>query len=422
MAERILIKPSILKGEVNSITSKTYGHRMIILSALSKDESTLIIGEYNEDLCATLNCIKNLGANYQIDKDELRVLPIELSPKEVSLNCKESGSTLRFIIPVATALYDRTFISGENSLKKRPIKPLLEALSKSGVKFSSTSLPIKTEGKFEGGEIELPGNISSQFVTGILLASTLIDRDTEITLTSPLESKAYVDVTLEVLKDYGVKVIELENGYYVEKNQRPMAPKVQRVQGDWSNGAALLVAGAMEGDVTIRGLKLDSSQGDRVILDILKSFGADLKIDNSIQVKSLFKKPIEMDINECPDLLPVLAILSCSTKGVSKFFNGRRLRLKESDRLKNSMDLINRLGGKAMVLEDDLIVHGMGSLNGGVVSSYNDHRMVMAATIASTISQGEIVIDGYRAIDKSYPKFFEDFKTLGGKCIELDNW
>ncbi len=421
MAEGILIKPGSLKGSIKAIASKTYGHRMIILSALSKKSSKLILEEYNDDLFATLDCIKNLGGDYSIDKDELIIEPIEKGSKDISLNCRESGSTLRFIIPVATALYDKTLIDGTGTLGKRPIKPLLQALSQRGVEFSRETLPIVSKGKFHGGKIYLPGNISSQFITGILLASSILEEDTTIELTTPLESVAYVKVTLEVLKDYAIEVLEKNDGYYIKGGQKPNPPVQNKVQGDWSNAAAFLVAGAINGNLTMEGLLVSSSQGDKIILEILENFGADLKIEDEISIKSKGKRPIEMDINECPDLLPVLGILGCSVKGVSKFTNGGRLRIKESDRLNNTMDLINSLGGKAEVLGDDLIVYGSGSLKGGVVSSYNDHRMVMAATIASTIAEEDIVIYGHKAINKSYPKFFEDFNNLGGNFIEFDH-
>lgn len=419
--ERIIVRPSSLSGKIKAIPSKTYGHRMIILSALSKRPSRIIVDEYNDDLLATLNCIRELGADYFIDGKILEITPIKKVKPKPLLNAEESGSTLRFIIPVATALFENTIIDAEGSLKRRPIKPLLDGLSSAGVKFSDTTLPIETFGKFSGGEIELPGNVSSQFITGILLASSVLEKDSRIILTSELESKAYVDVTIDVLKSYGIEVEKFSEGFFVKGGQSLKPQEEVIVEGDWSNAALFLVAGAFSGEVEITGLNSDSIQGDRVILDILKSFGAEVFISDTIKVKSKDKRPLNFDINECPDLLPVLSILACGASGQSVFTGCHRLKLKESDRLTNSMELINLLGGEAFIKDDSLIVNGSGYLLGGKVKSFGDHRMAMAGTIASLISKNDIQIDGFTAINKSYPRFFKDFKCLGGDVVEFNN-
>lgn len=420
--ERIIVRPNSLSGKIKAIPSKTYGHRMIILSALSQKTSKLIINEYNDDLLATLNCIKELGADYSIDGEVLEITPIKKANSKPFLNAEESGSTLRFIIPVATALYENTIIDAEGSLKSRPIKTLLDGLSKVGVKFSRKALPIETFGKFTGGEIELPGHVSSQFISGILLASSVLEKDSRIILTSELESKAYVDVSIDVLKSYGIDVEKFSDGFFVKGGQSLKPQKEVIVEGDWSNAAPFLVAGALHGEVEITGLNSDSIQGDRVILDILKSFGAEVFISDTIKVKSKQKHPIKIDVNEFPDLLPVLSILACGAVGQSVFTGCHRLKLKESDRLTNSTELINILGGEAFIKDDSLIVNGRGELVGGKVDGYGDHRMVMAETIASLISKNDIQIDGFTAINKSYPRFFEDFKCLGGDVVEFNNW
>lgn len=420
--ERIIVKPNSLNGKIKAIPSKTYGHRMIILSALSQKTSKLIIDEYNDDLLATLNCIKELGADYSIDGEVLTIFPIKKINSKPLLNAGESGSTLRFIIPVATALYENTVIDAKGSLKNRPIEPLLDGLAGTGVKFSNTTLPIETFGKFIGGEIELPGHVSSQFITGILLASSVLEKDSRIILTSELQSRAYVDVTIDVLKSYDIDVEKCSDGFFVKGSQCLNPPVEIQVEGDWSNAAPFLVAAALHGEVEITGMNMESIQGDRVILDILKSFGAEVSISDTIKVKSKDKIPLNIDINECPDLLPVLSILACGAKGKSIFTGCHRLKIKESDRLTNSMEIINNLGGDAFIKDDSLIVNGSGCLLGGVVEGYGDHRMVMAATIASLISENEIEIDGFSAINKSYPRFFKDFKCLGGEVVEFDNW
>lgn len=419
--ERIIVRPNSLSGKIKAIPSKTYGHRMIILSALSQKTSKLIINEYNDDLLATLNCIKELGADYSINGEVLEITPIKKVNSKPLLNAGESGSTLRFLIPVATGLYENTVIDAKGSLKSRPIKPLLEGLSKVGVKFSNTTLPIETFGKFTGGEIELPGHVSSQFISGILLAASITHKDTKIILTSNLESKAYVDVTIDVLKNYGIDVEKNCNGFFVKSGQILKPQEEVVVEGDWSNAAPFLVAGALHGEVEITGLNIDSIQGDRVILDILKTFGAEVLISDTIKVKSKQKHPIKIDVNECPDLLPVLSILACGASGQSVFIGCHRLKLKESDRLTNSMELINLLGGEAFIKDDSLIVNGRGELVGGKVDGYGDHRMAMAGAIASLISKNDIQIDGFTAINKSYPRFFKDFKRFGGDVVEFNN-
>lgn len=249
-----------------------------------------------------------------------------------------------------------------------------------------------------------------------------MEKDSRIILTSELESKAYVDVTIDILKSYGIDVEKSSDGFFVKGSQCLNPPEEVLVEGDWSNAAVLLVAGALHGEVEITGLNRNSIQGDRVILDTLKSFGAEVSISDTIKVKSREKQPLNMDINECPDLLPVLSILACGANGQSVFTGCHRLKIKESDRLTNSMEIINNLGGDAFIKDDSLIVNGSGCLFGGEVKSYGDHRMVMAATIASSIAKEAIEIHGFSAINKSYPRFFKDFKCLGGDVVEFNNW
>ncbi|MDO5018549.1 MAG: 3-phosphoshikimate 1-carboxyvinyltransferase [Lagierella massiliensis] len=420
MKQNILIKPKKLSGNLKAIPSKSYGHRMIILSAISQKPSQLILDEYNEDLKATLGCIEELGGRYEILDNILRIYPIKKRKQKPILNAKESGSTLRFIIPIATAIYECNKIVAEGSLNNRPVEELTKALEKKGVYFKNHILPLETSGKFTGGEIEIEGNISSQYISGILLSAPLFKEDTRIKLRSGLESKSYVDITIDVLENYGINVTKYDNGFFVKGNQVLNPREEMIVEGDWSNASPFLIAGALGGLISLTGLNFKSVQGDKVILEILKEFGAKVEVTNRVLVTSKDKKPFKMDINEFPDLLPVLSILSCGAEGKSIFTGCHRLKLKESDRLNNTKRLINCLGGNAEVINDALIVHGKGFLEGGKVQGFNDHRMVMAASIASVIAKNEIEIEGAEAINKSYPRFFKDLKKLGGDLIDFD--
>ncbi len=409
----VTLSPASLGGSIKAIASKSDAHRVLICAALSDAPCELLMSTSSEDIEATAQCMRALGATIEKSGAGLVVTPGK-TPETAMLDCGESGSTLRFLLPVAAALCEKTSFTGHGRLPERPIGELTDAMGKNGVEFSSAKLPLETTGKLKSGVYTLPGNISSQYITGLLLALPLLEGDSEIVLTTHLESAGYVDITLHALRRFGIRIEESENGYHVPGALRYTSPRSIKIDGDWSNAAFFLVAGAIGKSVTVTGLDTHSPQGDKKICDILRAFGADVHIsDDEVTVSPSPLTAQTVDMTEIPDMLPALAVLAANAQGESVFTGAQRLRIKESDRLKTICDMINALGGQCRETEDGLVVTGR-KLTGGNVNGSGDHRIVMAAATAATVCEGEVTIEGAQAVRKSYPAFFEDFAELGG--------
>lgn len=410
----VKITPKPLNGTIPAIPAKSDAHRLLICAALADTPTELILSGSSEDIDATVNCLKALGAGIKHTQSGLLVHPIEKPFEYPVLDCGESGSTLRFLLPVAAALCDFVKFTGRGRLPKRPLVQLMDALKAHGVSFDGEKLPLTTKGRLKSGVFTLPGNVSSQFVTGLLLALPLLAGDSSILLTTALESASYVDITLHALSMFGVAVERKKNGFFVSGGGRFRSPGKVEVEGDWSNAAFFLCAGAMNGEVTVTGLNPRSPQGDRRIVDILRRFGAKVtESENSVTVKRSKLYGCEIDINETPDLLPALAVVAAFAEGETGFVNAARLRLKESDRLTSTAQLINALSGEAVELPDGLIVRGK-RLAGGTADSFHDHRIAMAAAVAAVGCEQPVIIKDAGATAKSYPAFFEDYARLGG--------
>jgi 3-phosphoshikimate 1-carboxyvinyltransferase len=332
------------------------------------------------------------------------------------LDCGESGTTLRFLLPVASALGINAEFIGHGRLPERPMSALNNALRENGAVISADNLPIKVSGQLHPGVFRVPGNISSQFISGLLFALPLLDGDSEIVIEGKRESVGYIDMTLDTLRSFSINIEGTPSGYKIKGPQKYIEPDSSRVQGDWSNAAFFLCAGALGGETDITGLSLDSRQSDRAVVSILKDFGADVKCGDIISVRGNGLRGIKIDISQCPDLFPTLAATACAALGDTIFTNAARLRIKESDRIEAVEKMINSLGGFAESTEDSLTVHGTGTLPGGEVDSFNDHRIVMAAAIAACICENPVIIHDAQAVNKSYPNFFEDYRKLGGKA------
>lgn len=407
------IKPGTLQGRVASIPSKSVAHRALICAALADGDSRIRVDRSSVDIDATSEALKQLGAQITREGDTFTVRPIIKRTEIPTVDAVESGSTLRFLLPVASALYEKVHFTGEGRLPERPLGPLLFAMRENGSAFSGEKLPFTITKLLLGGRFLLPGDVSSQFVSGLLMAAPILARDVDIRMSSPLESADYVTITVEVMKDFGVVVESDSDGYSICAGQRYKASDYT-VEGDWSNAAFFLVAGALSGGITMTGLRPDSAQGDRGILEVLRQFGAQVSVGDEVRVAPGERRPITVDLTRMPDSLPILAVLAASATGVSRFTNGKRLRLKESDRLQTVRQMITDLGGHAVEEGDDLIVHGTGSLQGGRTSSFGDHRLAMAAAVASCIAEREIEIEEPMAVAKSYPDFYRDLTSLGG--------
>lgn len=418
---KVCLSPSQLKGIISAPPSKSCMHRALICAAAADKPTRVFCDSFSKDIKATISCLKALGAGINTEGGVVTVTPIDKDAKGETYciaDCNESGSTLRFMLPFAAALGKRCTFTGAQRLGERPLLPLCQALVKHGatVSYGESFLPCNIEGQLAGGTFEIPGDISSQFITGLLFALGVIGGG-EIKTTTPVESGPYIDITTDIQKQFGISVQKNENGYTIPSGQTYISPGEFMVEGDYSNGAFWLVAGAVgNGDgITVTSLREDSLQGDRKIVDILSLMGADLERDgDKITVKKSALKGAVIDCSDIPDIVPILCVAACSAEGKTVFKNIQRLRQKESDRVKTTVDMIKTLGGKISADENTITVE-KSILTGGEVTSANDHRIAMSAAVASLICSGDVVIDVSEAVEKSYPDFYEKFRMLGGK-------
>ena len=414
------IEPKMLKGRVTAPPSKSVAHRAIIAAALSGEICTVSNLSFSEDIKATLRCMRELGAEFEIIEGEKKVVFKKGKNMEKDdvhiLDCGESGSTLRFLIPVALLKDNPVTLTGRGRLMQRPQKPYTDLFSKKGIECIQTHDTISFNGRLTPGVFKLPGNVSSQFITGLLFALPLLNDDSEIIITTETESKGYIDITLSVLKDFGIKVKnEGYKKFTVPGNQKYKAVDYE-VEGDYSQAAFFLTAGALGCDIECAGLRKDSLQGDKKILDILKETGAIVTEldDGAIKVKrNEDMHGVTVDASEIPDLVPIIAVLCAFLEGESRIINAGRLRMKESDRLAAISSELKHLGLDITEGTDYLIIKGINVLCGTTVSSWNDHRIAMALSIAACRCEGELSIMGAQtAVLKSYPDFFEVYNSV----------
>ena len=400
------ILPGPLQGTVRVPASKSAAHRALIAAALADRPTRVAISALNQDIEATIGCLRALGATITREGDFLGINPGPF-PASAALDCGESGSTLRFLIPVAATLGVEARFTGRGRLPERPNAVLTAALRAHGAAIDSDLLPMRVSGRISGGRWALPGNISSQYVTGLLFALPLLEEDSALTLTTKLESAAYVDMTLSALRRFGIVVRPAVDGWHIPGGQRYRSPGELSVEGDWSAAAFWFAANAMGSSIQIEGLDSDSPQGDRAVAGLLG-------------------KP-EINAENVPDLVPALAVAAASRPGRTVITGAARLRLKESDRLESVAQMLRALGAGAQVLPDGLIIQGrerfLGSEHrtsgqGGeaiMIDGANDHRIVMAAAVAATRAAVPVRILDAQAVAKSYPDFFRDFEKLGGR-------
>ncbi|MCD7827367.1 MAG: 3-phosphoshikimate 1-carboxyvinyltransferase [Clostridiales bacterium] len=410
-----------LGGEIDAIASKSDVHRALIAAALGTDDCRLIMNTSSDDICATVNCLRALGAEIKKDGTDLIVSPIKSAPKNAVLDCGESGSTIRFLMPVAAALGVDSVFTGRGRLPERPQSCLLNALSVNGCKTSGDGeFPINISGCLQSGIFTLPGNVSSQYITGLLFALPILSGDSEIRLTSRLESRPYVDMTVSTLKMFGISVAEKNNTFYIGGNQKYVSPKEIKIDGDWSNSAFFVACGAL-GHMKINGLSFNSVQGDKVCVDIAERMGVKTtRGDDFAEIEKGTLHGTEINASDCPDLVPVLAALSCFAEGKTEITGAERLRIKESDRLSATAELIKAAGGDVSEMDDGLVIYGGKPLKSEfTVPSFNDHRLVMAAALLSRNSM--VTIKDAQAVNKSYPSFFEDIKKVGGEYYVVND-
>ena len=404
----IKITPSLLKGTVNIPSSKSVAHRAIICASLagSPEISQLDGISFSKDIEATINAMTALGAGFEKDEDgKISVSGIKKVPEKAVIDCNESGSTLRFIIPVASALGVETEFHGRGRLPQRPIDIYIRELGRNGVKFEyGNTMPFSMSGKLQAGTYSIEGDVSSQFITGLLFALPLLDGDSDIVLTSHLESRPYVDITIDMLEKFGVIIDETPEGFHIKGNQKYI-PHSEKIEGDYSQASFFFVANVLGSFVIPENLSENSVQGDKKILDIISQTCYNGVIGS-----------FSADCSDIPDLVPILAVLGAFGNGKSVIYNAKRLKIKESDRLESTAEMINSIGGNAEVTDDGLIIRPVKNMKGGIVDSYGDHRIVMASAIAGTATSGEVIIKGAESAEKSYPDFFRDYTNLGGKA------
>ena len=385
--------PTRLRGTVPAVPSKSQAHRLLLCAAFADQETAITCPATNQDIEATAACLRAIGAGIDRTADGYLVHPVQTIPREAVLPCRESGSTLRFLLPVAGALGIRATFLLEGRLPCRPLSPLWEEMERMGCRLSRPAADsLLCQGQLRAGHYRMDGSVSSQFITGLLYGLSLLKDDSSLELTGQLESAPYVDMTKQALAVFGVRT----EGERIPGGQRFRSPGVLSVEGDWSNAAFFLGARALGSDVSVTGLSRDSSQGDRACIPLFE------KLERFATISAA----------NIPDLVPILAVVAGAKQG-AVFTDAARLRLKESDRLASVAALLSSLGGSVTVTRDGLIVEGTG-YRGGTADAAGDHRIAMAAAIAATVCTQPVTIRGAEAVQKSYPNFWEDYRTLGG--------
>ena len=418
-----VISPSVIRGTLTPPPSKSAAHRLLIAAALAGEGRVRGLS-LSADMEATLRAVRGLGVSVRLDGDAACFAPAppSSSPSPLPVDCGESGSTLRFLIPLYAARGIPAVFTGHGRLPERPLGVYADCLPPHGVTLSAASgLPLTGTGRLPGGDFALPGDVSSPFSTGLLFALPLCREDSRIRLTTPLESAGYVDMTLQVLRQAGIRVEPLEDGWFIPGSQT-YRPLDTAVESDWSQAAFLLAAGALGGEVTLTGLNPASAQGDREALSLFRRFGAAVEeAPGRIVCRKAPLHGIDIDAAQIPDLVPVLAVTAALADGVTHITGAARLRLKESDRLAAVADGIRRLGGRVEESPDSLTISGVSRLAGGRAEGYNDHRIVMALSMAALGCEAPVTVTDAQSVAKSWPAFFEDYRAIGGTAHVIDH-
>jgi len=424
----LTIKPSCLNGEIYVPPSKSMVHRALFCAFLSEGTSRIDNVELSNDIISTCSALEALDADIDILEGQFpgrKKLVVRgkggIRIKRTVINCGESGTTARFIIPVTRLVSDIVVIEGEGKLQERPFDVFYSVFDSRGIRYKNENgkLPMTLQGELKPGDFEVRGDISSQFISGLLLALPLLPGDSTISVTTALESFGYIEMTIAMQRKFGIRVefIPAENKFYIPGWQK-YTPFDYLAEGDWSQAAFWLAAGILGDSVEIVGLNPNSLQGDKCIVDYLREMGSNLFWRNNCLVAEKSSlNGIKMDVSQCPDLAPVLAVLGALAEGETIIYNAARLRMKECDRLKAIATELKALGACITEGEDGLCIKGVEKLSGGRVYGWNDHRIVMAAAVSSIRCKKNITIEGSEAVNKSYPKFWEHFKSMGGKIL-----
>ena len=414
------ITPGARTGRVRIPASKSQAHRLLICAALGEEKTEVVCDGVSADIAATAKCLSALGAKMEESETGFLVSPIKKVPEgRCDLYCGESGSTLRFLLPIVGALGAQAVFHREGRLPQRPLAPLDGVLAAHGMTLTEDGDLLLCSGRLQAGDYEIAGNVSSQYISGLLMALPRLSADSTLTVTGNLESAAYVAMTEDALRLSKIEFPKNGSTYVISGGQKFRLPVRTVVEGDWSNTAFFLCMGALsKKGVTVEGLNLQSSQGDRGVLDVLRRFGAAVtEHGGAVTVRRGALHGVTIDAAPIPDLIPVLSVVASVAAGETKVENAYRLRLKESDRLKSTADLLRALGGQVEEKEDGLVITGVPALHGGAVETQNDHRLAMSAATAACAATGEITVDNDGCVAKSYPRFWEDFSSLKGEGL-----
>jgi len=409
--------PSKLNGEIKAPPSKSLSHRSIICAALSKGKSVISNLIYSDDINATIDSLELLGAKFDKKEDSLTVHGIKkIKHVENEVNCKESGSTLRFLIPIFSLTDEEVIFTGSKALINRPQTIYSKIFKDDGNKFTIKNNKIMVNGSLTPRKYNVKGDVSSQFFSGLMFALPLLDGDSSIYIEGELESKSYIDLTIDILEKFGITISPFENGYYIPGKQE-YKPTNYNVEGDFSQAAFHLVGGALSGLVKVNDLEHDSFQGDKAIIEFIKQMkGRVIFMEKGYITEFSKTKGTTIDISDCPDLGPIISLLACLSEGTTHIKNISRLRIKESDRVQSTVSTLKKLGANITSSESEITIKGTSSLKGGVtLDSHNDHRIAMMISIAALVCEKEVTLTNANAVTKSYPGFFDDYKLLGGK-------
>jgi 3-phosphoshikimate 1-carboxyvinyltransferase len=406
------ILPFKYQGSLVANPSKSYLQRAIICAVLAKENTALLVDMPSEDVKAALGVVKELGATFQ---NGVLVPPaFKVRSEELVLNVGESGLLLRLMSTIGLGFAKRLILQGEGTLLKRSIVSLVDQLRAIGLQVESNNdfLPIVIEGEITNTSLSVNASDSSQFLSGLLISLSQRPFDSVLNVRE-LSSKPYIDLTLDVLKDFGVSIRHEDyNTFYISGNQL-MSPQRISVEGDWSGAANHLVGAAISGEITMKGLSIISTQADKCILESLEAFGAIVEVhEDKITVEQNEKRPFVFDATHCPDLFPPLAILACAAVGTSEIIGLHRLVNKESNRQLSIVKMLNVLGVNFKIIADSILIEGKGKVNGGTIATYNDHRISMAGAMAACIASSDIIIDNVACVSKSYPNFFNDLEAI----------
>jgi len=414
---KLFVRQSEIGGTLSASPSKSYTHRAMVLGLLGKGTSRLDNVLLGGDTLATLGAVRKLGGTVTFEAERCVIEGGRLECPDDVIDTENSGTTIRIIAGIASLLPCHTVLTGDDSIRRRPMQPLISALRELGVECYSTRgnglAPLVVRGPNTGGETHIPGDISSQFISSLLISSPLKEVDTDIHITTELKSRPYVEITMDMMSRFGVQCSESKNTFHVPGGQSYRAQDYV-VPGDFSSAAFPLAAGALTGEATVTNLDPKDRQGDRSFVDILKRFGAEVRQgEGMVSVGSGRLRGMEIDLADAPDLFPIVAVVATQAKGVSTIINAEHVRYKESDRIASTVKFLTDMGAQIEERKDGCVIHGSCRLKGTQVEPLGDHRILMAAAVAGLVAEGETIIGDGDCFKISYPSFVRDMARIG---------